>query len=156
MLPHPIDGLLSFQQALNTGMTVIKLDANYVERHDQIDGGIRYSYAKVVDGEVQALATFRQEEPFKSVDRYSLNYSVGEKHRGRGLAVEAVNKGIDELKKEFSQFKIKRFYIETIIEVTNIHSIQVAKKLFPDHGIANPDSETGMSSLSFFMLIEIR
>ncbi|MBK7889295.1 MAG: GNAT family N-acetyltransferase [Bdellovibrionales bacterium] len=122
-----MDGLLSLQQALNSGLRVNKLDADYIEHLDEIPSGRRYCYAKVVAGEVQALATFGQEESINSVDCYSLNYAVSEKYRRRGLAVEIVNRGLEELKKHLRKSK-KSFYVDAIVEMTNTPSIEVAKK----------------------------
>ena len=155
LMANPIDGLHDFQQALNIGMPVSKLDAGYIERYDEIDGRKRYSYAKVVDGEVQALATFGEEELIKGVNCYSVNYSVGEKYRKRGLAVEAVNKGIEELKKKFIRLKNKSFYVDAIIDVTNIQSLGVAKKLFSGPGLPMPDSYSGAPALYFNRRIEL-
>lgn len=152
-MPSPMDGLLSFQQALNDGMPVNKLDADYIERYDENSDGKRYSYAKVVTGKVLALATFGQEQPINHVDCYSVNYSVNEKYRGRGLAVEVVNRGIKELKKHFSQSKTRSFYVDAIIDETNVYSINIAKKLFPGSGQKMLDFNSGVSSLYFQRLV---
>lgn len=149
MMANPMDAFLDFQHALNAGMSVSKLDAGYIERQDEIPGGRRFSYAKIADREVQVLVTFGSEESISGVDCYSVNYAVGEKHRGRGLAVEAVNKGIEELKKHYKSARSKRFYVDAIVDVTNIHSIAVAKKLFPGPGIATPDFNSGTPALYF-------
>lgn len=151
LMDNPMDGLLGFQQALNEGMPVNKLDANYVIFHDKTESGNRYSFAKVIDGEAQSLATFGQEEPIKGLDCYSINYSVNEKYRGRGLAVETVNKGIEELKKKFS----RSFFVDAIIDETNIHSINVAKKIFSNSGINTNDHLSGAPSLLFHKLIRL-
>lgn len=153
LMANPMDGFNDFQQALKMGMPVHKLDAGYVGRYDEIDSGKRYCYAKVVDGEVQALATFGQEEPIGGVSCYSVNYSVGEKHRRRGLAVEVVNKGIEELKKEFGRLKIKSFHVDAMIDVTNDASLGVARKLFSGSGLPKPDAYSGTPALYFNKLI---
>jgi RimJ/RimL family protein N-acetyltransferase len=155
MKPDPMEALLSFQQVFNNGMTVIKLDADYVERYDEINGAKRYCYAKIVEGEVQALATFGQEDPIEGLDCYSVNYSVSEKHRRRGLAVEVVNKGLKELKMRFGQTEMQSFYIDAIIDVTNNLSIKVAKKIFSSPGQKAKDRYSGTPSVYFQRLIVI-
>lgn len=155
LMANPMDALRMLQKLVDSGPPIdsSSLDEGYLKMYDEPDGRKRFSYAKIIDGEIQVLVTFGQEEPYRGVPRYSVNYAVNESHRGRGLAVEAVNKGIEELKKEFSQIKMKGFYIEAIIDVTNTHSIKVAKTLFPRPGVETEDSGSGTPSLLFFKLI---
>lgn len=155
LMDNPMNALLAFQQELNAGMPVNNLDASYVFRNDEYNGGKRYSYAIVIDGEVQALATFGQEEPINGVDCYSVNYYVNEKHRGRGLAVEVVNKGIKELRNDLALISVRKFIVDAIIDVTNVHSIRVAEKLFPGPGKTMKDYYTGVPSLYFRKLIDV-
>ena len=151
-MANPMDALHDFQRALNAGMSVNHLDAGYIERLDDIASGRRFCYAKVVAGEVHVLVTFGSEDQIKGVDCYSVNYAVGEKHRGRGLAVEAVNKGIEEIKKHYRRAKINKFYVDAIADVRNVHSIEVAKKIFPKPGIAARDLFSGTPSRYFLQL----
>lgn len=155
LIADTLEAFYDFQKALQMGMEVIQLNEGYIFRYDEYSGRKRYSYAKRVNGEVQALATFGQEDPINGVDCYSVNYSVGKKHRRRGLAVEVVNTGIEELRKEFSRLKIKCFYVDAMIAETNINSIKVAKKLFPRPGIPKSDLFSGTPSLYFNKLIEL-
>jgi hypothetical protein len=154
-MANSMDAFLEFQQALNAGIPVNYLDGGYFELQDEFVSGRRFCYAKVIDSELQVLVTFGSEETINGVDCYSVNYSVGEKYRGRGLAVEAVNIGIEELKNHLSRSNIKKFYVDAIVDETNIHSIEVAKKLFPGPGIAKPDYYSGTPSLYFNRLIVI-
>ena len=156
-MANPMDALRSYQKALETGMPFYpeEFDGAYLKRNGQVNGAIRFDYVKIIDGKVQALAMFAQDDPFKGVDRYCVAYAVSEAQRGQGLAVEAVNKGFEDLTKKFSEAKITGFYIEAMIDATNIHSIRVAKQLFPSPGVPTTDSETGTQSLLFFRLIAI-
>lgn len=149
-IDEKMEGLLGLQQALNTGAQGGQLSENYVAFHDVIENENRYWFAKVVEGEVLSLATFRENEPVKGVSSYSINYNVAEKHRRRGLAVEVVNKGIDELKINFR----RPFYIDAIIDEKNINSIKVAQKIFPGPGIKTKDHFTGAPSVLFHKLVK--
>ncbi len=158
LMANPMDALLSYQHALNAGTIYThEMDGCYLKRYGEVKSGKRYDYVKIVYGEVQALAIFGEEEPpFNGVNRYSVGYAVSETRRGRGLAVEAVNKGIEELKKEFGRVGMKSFYLEAVVGETNSHSIKVAKELFPGSaGKATTDSESGTPSLLFYKLIGI-
>ncbi|MBK9293427.1 MAG: hypothetical protein IPM57_03135 [Oligoflexia bacterium] len=155
-IPDPMEGLRSFQQMLDTGIHLKNLGTDYLGGYDEAPGRKRYSFAKVVDGEVQSLATFGQEDPINGVENYSINYSVSEKYRGRGLAVEVANKGIEELAKIYRETNTKSFRVDAIIDLMNTHSIKVAKKLFPGPGIKTKDHFTGIPSLYFVKLIVIQ
>ncbi len=157
-MADPMIALREIQQALKNGIPFDhrELTDGYIMLDkDFPDSGKTYSYAKVIDGEVQALAIFAVEDPFKNVDRYSVGYAVKEIYRGRGLAVEAVSRGIEELKTRFRNTKTKSFYIEALIDVLNTHSIDVAKKIFPGPGFLSEDQYTGTPVLLFYKLIVI-
>ncbi|PIP90167.1 MAG: GNAT family N-acetyltransferase [Bdellovibrionales bacterium CG11_big_fil_rev_8_21_14_0_20_38_13] len=159
LLPDPINVLLSLQQALKDGMVVdpSELDANYKMFYDEpFVGGKRYTFAKIINDEAQAMSIFGLEDPIDGVVCYNVGYAVMESHRGRGLALEAVSKGIEKLKNELNRTGLKSFYIEAVIDVLNIHSINVAKKLFSSNGVAMNEGFTGTPSLYFKSLICIR
>lgn len=144
-----LEGVAGLQQGLNAGMQGGQLTDSYQSFHDLIENKNRYWFAKVINGEALSLATFREEEPVKGITSYSLNYSVAENHRGKGLAVQAANKGIEELKKHLQ----RPFYVDAIIDETNVHSINVAKQIFLNPGQKTKDHFTGVPSILFVKLI---
>ena len=157
LMANPMDALQSYQRRFDTApIDSSQLDASYLKLSGKVNGGKKYDFVKIVDGQVHALAIFGEEESFNGVARYSVGYAVSESQRGRGLAVEAVNKGIEELKKEFDRMRMNSFYVEALIDVTNTHSIAVAKRLFSGPGFAKTDSETGTPSLLFYRLVAIQ
>lgn len=147
--------LLKLQEAISAGDPIDPrdLDDGYAKLYDEPNGGKRYSFQKIINGEVQALAIFGFEGSVEGLSCYSVGYAVKENHRGRGLAVEAVNKGIEELKSKFSQTGMKSFFLEALIAEKNIHSIRVAEKLFPSPGIKAVDCYSGTPSLYFRRLV---
>lgn len=157
-MADPMDGLLDFQNALNSGIPLYlrDLDADYKTRYDEDDSRKRFIFAKIINGEFQALAIFGHVEPVGPIECYSVGYAVSEKCRGRGLAVEAINKGIEELKKRFSQTQMESFYVEAVVDVENGPSIKVAEKIFPGPGLANTETYSGKPSLLFMKLIQLR
>jgi len=157
-MADPMVALLKFQQALNDGIAIIdpnELDEGYLKMYDELPSGKRYSYAKVVDREVQTVSIFGYEDPFRGVDRFSVGYAVKENHRGRRLSIEAVNKGIEDLKDKLRPTGKKSFYVEALVDKKNSPSIRIAQQLFPGTGVASVDSETGTPSLLFYKLIAI-
>lgn len=157
-MANPMDALISLQQALNDGVPVDlrELDSGYHLIYDEPNGGRRFSYPKIIRGDVQALAIFGLVEPINGVTCFSVGYAVHEKYRGRNLAVEAVNRGIDELKRGFGRTRMQSFYVEAVIDETNAYSISVAKKLFSGSGKPMNDSYSGTPSLYFSRLVAVR
>lgn len=157
-MANPMEALVSYQQALRNGMPLDHNDLDndsYLKRNGEVSGAKRFDYLKIVNGEVQALAMFVEDEPHKGITRFSLAYAVEENHRGRGLAVEATTKGIEDLKTRCAQVGIKRFYVEALIDETNTPSINVAKRVLPGPGNATVDDETGTRAVLFYKLIPI-
>lgn len=153
-MADPMIALRLLQKALDADQVDLRgLDGGYLKMEDAVPSGERYSYAKIVDGVAQAVSIFGLDDPIDGVECFSVGYAVNENHRRRGLAVEAVNTGIEDLKKRFLQTKLKRFYVEAVIEVKNISSIKVAKKLFSEPGIPCIETYSGKRSLQFKKLI---
>jgi RimJ/RimL family protein N-acetyltransferase len=130
------------------------LDSNFKTRYDQYPIGHRYIFAKIVDGEAQAIAIFGLDEPIDGVDCYSLGYAVSEKHRRRGLAAEVINKGIEEMKKTLTTAAVKSFYVEAVIDVANTASVRFAEKFFSSSGLRVIERESGRTALQFKRLVE--
>lgn len=154
-MPNPMEVLLSLQESLNVGMPTnpCYLDPNYKMIFDEPNGGKRYSYSKIIDNEVQAMSIFGLVEPIDGIVCFSVGYAVSQRSRGQGLAVEAVNKGIEEMKHGLRRNGLEKFYVEAVIDATNVHSIAVAKKLFSSSGDPMRDSFTKIPALYFKKLI---
>lgn len=157
-IANPIVVLQSLQQSLNDGMPIdpTDLDANsYLTFYDEQPSGSRFSYAKVVNRQAQALSIFGVEERLGKLDCFSVGYAVSEKHRGRGLSIEAVNKGLADLKRKFG-YKMESFYLEAMIDMTNAPSLKIAARIFAVPGIKTIDDESGTPALYFRKLIQVR
>jgi len=151
LMANPIEILNSLQQALNDKVSFefIELESNYKFAYDEPNGGRRFSFAKIVNNEVQAIAIFGLEEPLDGLICYSVGYAVGEKYRGRGLALEAIKFSLEKLILALKSEGIDKFYLEAMIDKGNIPSINVAKKLFHSLGSPSFDGESGTPSFHF-------
>jgi hypothetical protein len=158
VMADPMIPLRGLQQALDADPSFDprQLEDGYLKIFDVRPSGRRYSYAKINDGLVEALSIFGSEEAVNGVVGFSVGYAVSETCRGRGLALETVNTGIEDLKKKLSQTQAARFYIEAVIERTNLSSIRVAQKLFPQAGKPIIETESGKPAFQFVKLIELR
>lgn len=157
-MADPIHALTGLQRALNDGVPLglIDLDSEYKTRFDESDAGKRYVFAKVVNGEVQALAIFGLDEPINGIECYSVGYAVSEVHRRRGLASEAFNRGVEQLEIVLRFNGTKSFYVEAVIDMQNLPSIRCAEKLFSSSGIPVVERETGTKALQFLKLLSTR
>lgn len=156
-MANPMDALLEIQKALNskTPFDVSELDGGYKTWFNEVSNGKKHTFAKIINGEIQALAIFGLVNPVNGIECWSLGYAVSEKYRRRGLAVEAVTKGIEELKKIFSRTSLESFYIEGVIDIENNPSIKLAEKIFSSTGRKIIDEESGRRALLFEKLIVI-
>lgn len=157
-MADPMIPLLEMQRALNTGefITPHELDNGYMKMYDEVPSGKRYSYAKIVNNEVQTVAIFGIDDPINDIECYDIGYAVNEKHRGHGLSIEAINKGLEDLKRILSQKPIRHFYLSTLVAITNIPSLKIAEKVFSCSGIPTIDTQSGTPSLFFHKLINVK
>lgn len=156
LMTNPMEALVDYQSVLDSGIEIdpSEFDGVYLKRSGEIVENVtRFDYVKIVDRQVQALAMFVHEDPYNAVERFSVAYAVAEKFRGRNLAIEAVTKGIDDLRQVLARNKVQKFYLEALIDKSNLHSIKVAEKIFLSSGIAAVDDETGTPALLFYRLI---
>ncbi len=157
-MADPMIALRSLQQAVFLGdlsVTPQNIGGGYFLLFDEPNGGKRFSYPKIINKEVQAISIFGLVEPIKGIPCFSVGYAVNEKHRGKNLAFEAVNRGIHELKTGFSRTQKGSFYVEAVIDKTNTYSIKVAEKLFSKPGVPMTDHYSGTPSLHFLKLVPL-
>jgi len=156
-MANPMNALLEIQEALNsnTPFDVPELDGGYKTWFNENSKGKKHTFAKIINGEIQALAIFGFVDPVEGIECWSLGYAVNENYRRRGLAVEAVKTGIEEFKKIYSRNSLKSFYIEGVIDIENNPSIKLAEKIFSSTGRRIIDEESGRPALLFEKLIVI-
>lgn len=157
-MADPMDTLRGIQIQIDDGYPIDSYDAatGYMVIHDKRSNTWeRYLYIKIVNKEVQALSIFALEDPIYGLTCYSVGYAVKENYRRRGFAIEAINKGIEDLKNRFRPSKLEHFYVDALIDEENIPSIRLAEKLFPGPAVRMPDQETGTPALHFKKLITL-
>ena len=157
-MANPIIPLLLLQEAISAGEFIVPLELNddYLLMYDEVPSGKRYSYAKIINNEVQVVAILGEEDPVNGIKCYSVGYAVSEKYRGQNLSIDAVHKGVDDLKRQLRQTTtIKNFYLEALVATTNSSSIRIAEKIFLTSGTPMIDTESGTKSLFFHKLFNV-
>lgn len=155
-MANPMIVLLSFQDSLRQGGLVDPGDLvqGYLSLCDHQPRGPRITYVKIENGEAEALAIFGAEDPIKGLQCFSVGYAVCTGHRGKGLALEAVEYGIGNLIRLHQAARLDGFYVEAVIAQTNIPSLNVARKIFSNQGQATVDAESGTPALFFQKYIQ--
>lgn len=146
------------QAALDTGavLDMSQIDHDFcIIVDDETSSGKRQTVVKIFENEIQALAIFGEEDPLNGIVCFSVGYAVKESYRRRGLAVEVVNKDVARLTENLRGSEVKRFYLEAMVDRTNLPSIKFAEKFFSVSGRSSEDSQSGTPSLHFAKLISI-
>tara|TARA_Y100000034_G_C6759649_1_gene338243 strand:+ start:126 stop:602 length:477 start_codon:yes stop_codon:yes gene_type:complete len=155
-MADPMGALEQYQNKLNqTGIDQSALNAGYLILHGPKGRGYTYEFVKIKGDEVQALAIFGVEDPYKGTPRFSIGYAVAERFRRQGLGMEVIRKGIEGLKEVVSQSHIHKFVVEAVVDEINVASVQLARKVFDGDGTRVIDTESGTPSLLFYTMVEV-
>lgn len=158
-MADPMNALLSLQEVVaqgnleNLNPQRCKVAKGYQMIFESYGRIVRFSYAKIVTNEVRALSMFATAQPINGVPCYNIGYAVATKYRGKGLGLEAVTKGIEELSNGFRRTNITKLFLEAVIDESNTHSISIAIKVFGNSGTPTTDSISGKPALAFQKLI---
>lgn len=149
-----IDALNSVQKELKTlfPMRQCPLNPTYKMIWECVSDIQRFSYAKIIDGEVRALSMFVTVGKFEGIPLFQFGYVVKEKYRNKGLGLECANAGLEELKNGLFKTILKKFYFEAVIDMNNHNSIKIAKKVFSSTGKRIIDDYNQLPSLHFIKL----
>jgi hypothetical protein len=154
-MANPMDALHSYQKRVSEFATEERrVQGDYFMHQGQKGDGFTVDLLKVVSGDVQALAIFAVEDPMNGVPRFGVGYAVAEKFQRCGIGFETITTGIKEIARQVHQQGVQKFYVEALIDKTNIPSINLAKKIFPGNGTAMLDEDSGTPALLFYKLIE--
>lgn len=144
-MTNPENALNGLQGVLNKGFNEMSPGVIHSEISvifDAPQGVSRFSYAKIVNGQVEALSIFALVDPLEGIPCFNLGYAVPEILRNKGLGTEIVSKGIRELRAGLAKNGLKQFYLEAVIGLTNLPSQKIAKK------VISPNREEIIDSIS--------
>lgn len=156
-MADPMLALVDCQEAIDRGfdLKLSDLRNGYKIRFDQYENGERYFLVKVINQEVIALAILGLAEPINRIVTYSAGCAVKETHRGQGLALEAMNICIEEIKKVFKKRNQTEFYVEGVVDVNNQKSLNLVSKIISEPGLPIQDLESGNPCFFYKKLIKI-
>lgn len=151
-MTDPMDALVQLQLALDNrvvSLSPCELHKDILVIADQPNGTPRYTYVKINEDKVQAIALFVHTESIDGTPCFQLGWATIENMRGLGFAQHVTERGIDELVNGLGMHGIEKLYIEAIISDSNKPSIKIANKLLSDSPKKCTDSFSGEPALQF-------
>ena len=150
---NPMDGMVSFQQALLDGEIDVvdgSIDTKVAVYMDRPQGQMRLTYVRLSPSKiVQAMAIFAPVEPIERLPTFQVGYAVPPEYRGKGLAKAIVESGIAELKNGFGRNGIKTFWVEAVVGADNLVSQRVAEAVISKLGKPTTDTHSGVAALQY-------
>ena len=155
-MTDPMDALNGLQQAL---------DANIVQMHacelfpsmavllDHPNDTPRFTYAKVLNGKVHAIALFVKTGFIEDTPCFQTGYAVAVDQRNGGLGAQIVQQGLAELQNSMSRTLIKEFFVEAIVSTENTPSNKIATQLLSQSPISCKDEFTNEPALQYLRKI---
>ncbi|WP_140178301.1 GNAT family N-acetyltransferase [Providencia stuartii] len=153
---NPHNALLSFQKNLITISNELKKCTTCSNTYLFIDGSssqIRFNYMLLENNIVKSLVSMTNSGWYKGLPCLQISYSTAENYRGQGIATNFVGKVINEIKHGFKN-SMPQFYIEAVIDRSNLASISVAKKTLAVPYSEFIDTSTQKPMVRFILLIK--
>lgn len=155
-MTDPLQALVSLQAEIRKGMPTHPTEKYPSIRVvlDERNGRVRYTYARVDNGRVKAMAMFVSVEHIDDIPCFQVGYAVPEAYRSRGWAIQILEQGLDELSNGLARHGVKRFYVEAVVGTSNLASFGVAKRVLSTEPVSTTDSVSGEPAYGFTKLVE--
>ncbi|ETK22707.1 MULTISPECIES: N-acetyltransferase [Pseudomonas] len=155
-MTDPIQALVSLQAEIRKGMPTHPTETYPSVRVvlDEKNGRVRYTYARIEQGRVKAMAMFVSMDKIDGIGCFQVGYAVPETYRGRGWAIEILEQGLGELSKGLALHGVEKFYVQAVVGTFNLASIGVASRSLSKAPVSIVDSVSGEPALAFTRLVE--
>lgn len=157
MMADPMSALLSFQKEVSAGMSTVASNGSPNIRvfRDELNEKTRFSYARIVHGQVRSLVMFVSGGVKNDVPCFDVGYAVATQFRGLGYAKEIVEQGVKELSVGLRQATgLSEFWLVAVIGMENFASQSVAKSTLSNTFEQVVDEFSGLPALVFRRLIK--
>nr|WP_315222875.1 GNAT family N-acetyltransferase [uncultured Duganella sp.] len=153
----PHEGLLSFQLAYKAGEIsprACSIHRDLLVMMDDAEGTTRLTYALIdLNRKVKAIVVYLPVDPKDGKHCFQVGYAVSVPLRNKGIASEALQKSIDEMRRGFIPH-MGEFYVEAVIGEHNTASLKVASNIISPTPSKIVDEASGEPALQFFRLIK--
>lgn len=148
--------LASFQRAFREGLIdprPVASNSKFYLLADEAEGTPRLTYAFIERGEAIAIAVYFVAPPYKGNMCFQVGYAVDERHRNKGVATTLLETSVAELRRNFKQ-RTKLFYIEAVVEESNLASMTVAGRVLSSQPASAKDSNSGLPAFQYLRRVE--
>lgn len=157
LMPDLESAMKSFEQAIKAGAIPVQpgaLDGKLLVHLDRPNGEPRLTYARVDGNKVTAFVTFIQCEPVEGLRCYNVGWAVPSNLRGQGRAGEVFKAAVNELRHGLARNGVSAFYVEGVVDETNVASQRTAEKVISPPVKTGMDSEAGVPVVQYLRKIE--
>ncbi|MFM0416033.1 GNAT family N-acetyltransferase [Paraburkholderia aromaticivorans] len=153
-MSDPHIGLLSYQRAF-----VVRDIAPLPTIHEKglfilADGegeDKRITYALIDGRTVKATVVFVYADPYEGERCFGVGYAVAEAYRGQGIATDVLKRSISDFQQGM---KLPLFYLEAIVDATNLPSRRVCEKVLSSDGEPLIEVLSGKPSIRYIRCVE--
>lgn len=152
---NPLEALNALQDYIKKGSAPLEIcqsDSRYHYVLDVVGGKNRFSCFEIRQGVIAAYVGLVNVGTEMGIQRFQIGYAVIEQERSKGLGAAIVNASITELLRVVRGFGIYQVYIEAVIALNNIHSINLSKKCINSEYEEIIDEYSGEEALYFITL----
>ena len=156
-LVNPMDALKQFEPALKAGHIAVQqgdVDPDVWVHLDHPNGQVRFTYARIKNGIVNAIALLTPAGVHEGLPVFQLGYAVPQHLRKRGYAKDIVNAAIAEFRNGMGRNGVPAFYIEAVVGVDNIGSQKVAEAILGAQFDTGNDDESGEAVIQYMLKVE--
>lgn len=151
-MTDPMNALVSLQAELDEKRVYLKDCAIHQGLQmlvDKPNGSLRFTYAKVRTGVVEAIAQVALTEPINGIPCVQLGYAVIATMRGQRLASNTVAQALDEFQNGMREAGVTEFYVEAVVSQSNLASNKLAQRLLSASPVICTDDLSGEPALQY-------
>ena len=148
--------LIQYQEALAAKLIAperCELSSALYVLLDDAGGKPRFTYARIIDGNAQALVAFVPVQPYEGSPCFNVGYAVDPAHRSRGMGIEVLGQALAELQNDLSRQARGAYYVEAVVAVGNEPSNRLAVRHIsrePDRIVCQVSGEDAFQYLRRF------
>lgn len=123
---------------------------------DEVPGGTRVTYARVVKGRAIALVVFVSVDPVDGMPCFNVGYAVDPDHRRKGLGKSVLAASLKEMQHGLKRHSNRPFVVEAVVALENEASNRLATQLLCDEPNRIVCDESGEDAFQYLRTISLQ
>lgn len=147
-----MDALEHFNAALKAGTITVQptqTDPKIFVHADTPEGTPRMSYVRKKGAHATAIAVIVVTEPIDGVPAIHIGCAVREDQRGKGIGRHVLSVALEDFRVDMAEKGLEDYWIESLVEMDNMASAAMTKKVLDIEPEETVDEATGEPSLRF-------